>query len=108
MSAAAFTLSTPAPGVLALSGALVFATAAQALAQARQALARGEIGALDLGSVDAADSAGLAVLLALRRTARAQGVDLELRGLPRSLRALAQLGEVEALLGIATKDFNSN
>jgi phospholipid transport system transporter-binding protein len=93
-------LSAPAPGVLAMSGALVFATAAKALADARQAVARGDVTTLDLAGVTASDSAGLAVLLALRRVARTRGTELVITALPTTLRALAQLGEVEALLGI--------
>ncbi|WP_257385167.1 STAS domain-containing protein [Tahibacter caeni] len=102
MSAAAqLQLSAPAPGVLAMSGALVFATAARALAEARPAVARGDVTTLDLAGVTAADSAGLAVLIALRRAGRARGVDVAIRALPPTLRALAQLGEVEELLGLS-------
>ncbi|HSX62488.1 MAG TPA: STAS domain-containing protein [Tahibacter sp.] len=93
-------LSAPAPGVLAMSGALVFATAARALADARPAVARGDVATLDLSAVTAGDSAGLAVVLALRRAARSRGGELAIVGMPATLRALAQLGEVEELLGI--------
>jgi len=101
-TAAQLTLSAPAPGILAMSGALVFATAAKALADARPAVARGEVTALDLAGVTASDSAGLAVLLALRRAAQARGVTLVIMSLPATLLALAQLGEVEDLLDIRT------
>lgn len=101
MSAAApVQLSSPAPGVLAMSGALVFATAARALADARRAVLRGDVSTLDLAGVTASDSAGLAVLLALRRASLASGSTLTITALPATLRALAQLGEVEALLGM--------
>jgi phospholipid transport system transporter-binding protein len=99
-TAAQLTLSAPAPGILAMSGALVFATAAKTLADARPAVARGEVTTLDLAGVTASDSAGLAVLLALRRAAQARGVAMGITSLPATLRALAQLGEVEDLLGI--------
>jgi phospholipid transport system transporter-binding protein len=102
MSAAAqLQLSAPAPGILAMSGALVFATAARALADARHAVLRGDVTTLDLSGIEASDSAGLAVLLALRRAARSRGTELSITSLPSTLRALAQLGEVEALLGVA-------
>jgi anti-anti-sigma factor len=94
-------LSSPSPGVLALSGDLVFATAASALAQSRAALARGDVTTLDLAGVAAADSAGLGVLLALCRVARQRGGKLTIRSLPATLLALAQLGEVDGLLGVA-------
>lgn len=101
MSAAAqLRLSAPAPGILAMSGALVFATAARALAEARSAVSRGDVTTLDLSGVEASDSAGLAVLLALRRAARTRGADLSITALPPTLRALAQLSDVETLLGI--------
>lgn len=99
--AAQLQLSTQAPGVLAMSGPLIFATAARALADARVVVLRGDVNTLDLAGVEAGDSAGLAVLLALRRAGRTRGVDLAIRSLPPSLGALARLGEVEALLGIA-------
>ena len=53
-TAAPVQLSSPAPGVLAMSGALVFATAARALADARRAVLRGDVSTLDLGGVTAA------------------------------------------------------
>lgn len=99
-TAAQLTVSAPAPGILAMSGALVFATAAKALADARPAVARDEVTTLDLAGVTASDSAGLAVLLALRRAAQARGVTMAITSVPATLLALAQLGEVEDLLGI--------
>jgi phospholipid transport system transporter-binding protein len=99
-AAAQLQVSTPAPGILAMSGELVFGTAARALAEAREALQRSGADTLDLSAVTASDSAGLAVLLALRRAARQRGAELRIRALPATLRALAQLGEVESLLGL--------
>ncbi|UXI67892.1 STAS domain-containing protein [Tahibacter amnicola] len=87
-------------GVLAVTGALVFATAARALAEARAPLARGEARSLDLAKVTVADSAGLGVVLSLVRQARRQGTELPIRHAPASLLALAQLCEVDALLGL--------
>ncbi|MDC8014760.1 STAS domain-containing protein [Tahibacter soli] len=98
MSAAnPFALTATAPDTHALSGALTFATAAQALRECRGA---GHAKTLDLAGVDAADSAGLAVLLALARDARAAGRPFAIANAPESLRALAQLAEVDGLLGL--------
>lgn len=101
MSAAnAFALTATASGALAASGAFTFATAAAALAACRQRLQRGGA-TLDLAGVSTADSAGLAVLLALAGDAqRCDGV-LRIVNAPENLRALAQLVEVDRLLGLA-------
>lgn len=93
-------LQASAPGAIALSGDLVFANAAAALQQVRAAVAGAGSVLLDLRGVARADSAGLAVLLALAAEARAAGRELRLREVPASLRALAHLGEVERLLGL--------
>ena len=98
-AAASFALTANTPDTLALSGALSFATAAQALRQCRERA--GAATTLDLAGVTAADSAGLAVLLALARDARAVGRPLVIAHAPDSLRALAQLAEVDRLLGFA-------
>lgn len=99
--AATFRLEQRAPDGLVLSGALVFATAANALAQTRSALSGVNRATLDLRGVQRADSAGLAVLLALSADARNQARTLSLQNVPEGLRALAHLSDVEALLGIA-------
>ncbi|MEN6540812.1 MAG: STAS domain-containing protein, partial [Mizugakiibacter sp.] len=56
---------------------------------------------LDLGDVAAADSAGLACVLALLARARRAGRALAVANLPAHLRALARVCDVEALLGAA-------
>ncbi len=99
--AATFQLEQRAPDGLVLSGALVFATAANALAQARSALGGVKIATLDLRGVQRADSAGLAVLLALSADARKQSRVLSLQNVPEGLRALAHLSDVESLLGLS-------
>ncbi len=98
--AATFQLETQGPDALALSGALVFATAAKALAQTRAALRESTTATLDLHGVQRADSAGLAVLLALSADARNQSRKLRLQNIPEGLRALAHLSDVESLIGI--------
>lgn len=90
--------STAADGAGALSGALVFATAAAALTQGRERVRAG-MRVLDLKGVSSADSAGLAVLLALGREAQRRKAPLTYANPPASLRALARLSDVDGLLG---------
>jgi phospholipid transport system transporter-binding protein len=56
---------------------------------------------IDLGGVTEVDSSALALLLAYLRRAKAHGAKVELRALPESLRALARLYGVDALLPVA-------
>lgn len=101
MSAAtAFVVTVTSPGSLAATGEFTFATAAAALAELRQRLPRGDA-TLDLTGIAPADSAGLAVLLALAADTRKHGGALRFLNPPASLRALAQLAEVDGLLGFA-------
>jgi len=101
MSAAnAFAVTAAAADTLAVSGAFTFETAASALAACRAQLKRGDA-TLDLTGVTQADSAGLAVLLALAGDARKRGGVLRIVNAPANLRALAQLAEVDRLLGLA-------
>lgn len=76
-----------------LDGALDFRHVPQWLAQAKQLAASGE---LDLGGVTRADSAGLALLLELRRLARSLDKPLQLRNPP------AQLVELSRFFGLDT------
>ncbi|GAP66124.1 putative NTP binding protein [Mizugakiibacter sediminis] len=101
MADAALQVNRHDDGTLALSGALTFATAAGALRQAGAALADGAPARLDLGGVQATDSAGLACVLALLARARRAGRALTVTNLPPGLRALARVCEVEALLDAA-------
>lgn len=89
-----------ADGRLQLRGELTFATAAGAYARGLQLL-RGASAPqrLDLGGLSVADSAGLACVLALMAAAREQGRTLTVERLPEGLRALAQVSDVDALLG---------
>lgn len=88
----------PDRDTLALSGALTFATAAQALAQAGRALDTGAQTRLDLIGLTGADSAGLACVLALIAQASRAGRRLVVVNLPDGLRALARVCGVEPLL----------
>jgi phospholipid transport system transporter-binding protein len=61
------------------------------------AIARGDT-QFDLSAVGNVDSAAVALLLAWRRAARAQGKPLTLTGVPPGLTSLARLYGVESLL----------
>jgi phospholipid transport system transporter-binding protein len=95
---ASFSLTTTVPGTLGVSGALTFATAAEALQSARAELDRSGQTTLDLSGVTHADSAGLATLLALLAHARTQGKALAVTHTPEGLQALARVSGVENLL----------
>jgi phospholipid transport system transporter-binding protein len=97
----ALKLETTAPDRIVLSGALSFADAAQALVQLRTTLRGRANVSVDLSGVERADSAGLAVLLAVAGDARRDKQLLRFESAPEGLLALAQLCEVENLLGFA-------
>jgi len=80
------------------TGALTFANAATALAQAR-ALPLPGSGVVDVSGIGAVDSAAVAVLLAVKRLGGSEGRDLVFAGAPGSLASLAALYGVEEMLG---------
>ncbi|HXP00825.1 MAG TPA: STAS domain-containing protein [Luteibacter sp.] len=98
MNPASFQLSNPAPETLAVSGALTFATAADALSAARSELDRGKQVTLDLAGVAQADSAGLATVLALLAHARTTGRALSVAHVPAGMHALARVSGVDSFL----------
>ena len=96
--------AAPATGAFAVSGrgwgfsgALTFDDAAVVL-QASRALALPEAATVDMSALTHADSAALAVLIALKRRAAAEGRTLTIVGLPRSLHSLAVVYGIEDLL----------
>ncbi|QWT20047.1 STAS domain-containing protein [Bacillus sp. NP157] len=97
MTQPAFQLAD-APGALAVSGALTFATAAAALEAGRAQIDRLKPATLDLAGVTQADSAGLATVLALLAHARQAGGVLKVANAPRGLEALARVSGVDTLL----------
>jgi phospholipid transport system transporter-binding protein len=99
--AASFRLERTAADVLSMSGDLVFETAAVALGETRAAIAKQPAAAVELAGLDHADSAGLAVLIALVRDSTTRASRLTLRNPPEGLLALAHLCDVEDLLGLA-------
>lgn len=78
-------------------GPLTFAEAGPVLT-ASHALALPRDGEVDLGGIEAFDSAAVAVLVALARRAAHEGRTLRFGGLPAGLRALAALYGVDELV----------
>ncbi|MFO1282035.1 MAG: STAS domain-containing protein [Burkholderiales bacterium] len=74
---------------------------AEAVLEASRALALPRTGGIDLGALDPADSAALAVLLAVRRRARAEGRDVTYASMPAALVSLARVYGIDGLLGCA-------
>ncbi|MCX7515092.1 STAS domain-containing protein [Frateuria hangzhouensis] len=99
MSAAGFQLDRPAPGTLRASGVLSFETAAAALQAIGAALAGEPVARLDLAGISRSDSAGLACVLAAQAEARRLGRPLGVENMPEGMRALAQVCEVDVLVG---------
>jgi phospholipid transport system transporter-binding protein len=79
------------------AGSLLFADAAAVFAAA-QALPLPASGIVDLAGLEQADSAALAVMLALKRRAAASGVRLQFASIPQGLATLASVYGVEELL----------
>lgn len=86
--------------LLALPDTLTMATATQALRGLEPALAgNGQaLVEVDASALRDYDSAALAVLLQLRRSAQAAGRDLRIKGAPKLLAELAQLYGVDGAL----------
>lgn len=94
-----FVAEVRAPGSLALSGVLGFATAGQALPALQEALSAGsQLGTLDLSGLAHVDSAGLACLLVVLGEASAAGRELRLVHAPDDMCTLAQVCGVDRLL----------
>lgn len=93
-------VSETAPGRIAVSGDLTFATARVARELGLRVLgaARGERLVIDCAAVRRADSAGLAVLLEWLSWGRRRSRVIELDNLPPSLLAIARISEVDGLL----------
>jgi phospholipid transport system transporter-binding protein len=79
------------------TGELTFANAGPALAAAR-ALPLPASGVIDCAGIARADSAAIAVLLALKRRAAASGAALTFAAAPALVNTLAELYDVEGIL----------
>ena len=86
-------------GTVRISGPLTFDTVEEVRAAARARMGperwREQSLTFDLGGIEAADSAGLALLVAWQRTARREGGRIHFRGTPPALRAVAGLSGVD-------------
>jgi phospholipid transport system transporter-binding protein len=84
----------------AVRGALTFATAPAASGAGLRSLSASAAGPIeiDLVGVEAADSAGLAVLLYWLAWARRNDRKLTFKGVPASIEALARISDVQELL----------
>ena len=96
---AIFRLDTSTPKTLGVSGVLSFDTARAALQAMQSSLAPGNVAQLDLTSVSHSDSAGLACVLAVAADASRRGHPLQVVGMPTGMLTLAQVCEVDRLLG---------
>ena len=81
------------------SGTLTFENAEGVLERAAP-LALPRSGVVDLAGLSHADSAALAVLLALKRRATEEGATLDFASVPESIVSLARVYGVDALVGI--------
>lgn len=79
------------------SGALTFDDAAEVL-EASRPIALPDTGVVDMSGLTHADSAALAVVIALKRRAAAEGRTLAIEGMPASLHSLALAYGVEDLI----------
>ena len=94
-----FQLAPGPQGTLGVSGVLSFDTAAAALQTIQAALAGSAVGQLDLVGVRHSDSAGLACVLAVAAEADRCGQTLQVINMPAGMRVLAQVCEVDRLMG---------
>jgi phospholipid transport system transporter-binding protein len=94
---APFLIRQVAPGRLAASGDLGFATAARAL-PAGLALIDSGTRSVDLSGLEATDSAGLAVLVEWLAAAQGRGAALAYESVPAQLLAIARISELDGLL----------
>jgi phospholipid transport system transporter-binding protein len=93
-------LTQVSPGRYRLESELTFATVAalRPLGLTALAAAPGPAVVIDLGAATQADSAGLALLVDWLAAARAGARELRFEGLSPTLRALAQLSDVEDMV----------
>ncbi len=94
-----FQLDSSMPATVGVSGVLDFDTAAAALQAIQSTLASGSAVQLDLAGVSHCDSAGLACVLAATADADRRGHPVRVVSMPAGMLALAQVCEVDRLLG---------
>ncbi len=79
-------------------GSLHFSTVSALLTAGVAAITDGRVAVIDLSSVTASDSAGLALLIEWLSVAKAANHPLRFENIPSQLQQLARLSEVEELL----------
>ena len=82
-----------------VGGALAFGTVTALLPTGSEAIEHGRAAAIDLASVTASDSAGLALLIEWLSVAQAAGHPLHYENVPSQLRQLGSLSDVDDLIG---------
>lgn len=93
-------LNESAPGRISVQGALTFSTARKALNAGVRLLKASDARELEMDceAVNEADSAGLAVLLQWLAWAHANNRTLTFANLPKQIRAVARISDVDPLL----------
>ena len=87
---------------LQVSGELTFATVTELLGKSRRLFAEaGKHIEVELGAVERADSAGLALLIEWMRIASSHGAGITFCHLPEQMRAIAVASDLDSLLPMA-------
>ncbi len=89
------------PGRLSVAGTLDFDSVPTLLADITQALPRTGSAVLDLAGVTGANSAALALLVAVQREAGIRGLDLGIEHLPTELATIAHVSGLDGILPLA-------
>jgi phospholipid transport system transporter-binding protein len=93
-----FELTEPAPGHFLLSGELSFDSVGKALKlTAKMFLVPAKV-TIDLGGIERADSAGLALMIEWMRRAREGGASLKFANIPEQLLAMARVAGVDQII----------
>jgi phospholipid transport system transporter-binding protein len=95
---AAVAVERTGPGRIEVSGALSFATAAEALRAGASLIGTEPQCTIGLSRVTEGDSAGLAVLLEWLAGARARGASIRYEAVPAQILAVARISDVQDLL----------
>ncbi|MDF9393089.1 MULTISPECIES: STAS domain-containing protein [Methylococcus] len=93
-----FALQEDAPGRYSVRGELTFATAPAALKETLPLFRARKNVAIDLGRVERADSAGIALLIEWVRLARKNGASLRLENMPAQVENLVRVSGTGVLL----------
>jgi phospholipid transport system transporter-binding protein len=93
-----FSIEAAGSGRLKLAGELSFDTAAGALVAGTRAMRDVPAWELDLSSLDAGDSAGVAVLVEWIADARRRGSTLRYKDIPPQMLAIARISAIDDLL----------